>query len=348
MIRISWLIVACFIYGAALQGCTTPLLKATPQQLESWVEEKRFAKAYTALKKDKVEIDQTQKQQWLEEIAEKSDAHWQRVKEDAGNLAKKEQWKSAKEELTQAIDQLIAPAEAEESLAELLKREESALYSLRVNEAIARGHWLDAEYKLQQKLKESTQGSVLTPIVLQQLQAKQQALSAELLEYANQALENNDLRRAKACHQALKKLMVPETLTAKVTELGEQLSKNKKDNLASQQKAIVVLLDKSIKQGQLVEATQQIKQLKRLRPLPEDILRKIDAVNSVLSYNAEFLDEKAEGYYRDGNLELASTIWEYLLKLDPNRTDIKLKLTRSEKVLKNMQELRLNGHRAIN
>jgi len=87
-----------------------------------------------------------------------------------------------------------------------------------------------------------------------------------------------------------------------------------------------------------------ISQLQQLKTLSKNVIVKIDKAKGVLSHNAEILNEKADIFYRDGNIKLASSLWEYLLKFDPENQEIKNKLARSERVIKNMRDLRDKGH----
>jgi tetratricopeptide (TPR) repeat protein len=347
-----------------ISGCTTTsFIYQDEVQLKRWLDKHQYAKAYETLTYSKelnalkslkhadkpTSTDQLNKESeedtQLKHIADLSETYWQSVETEVKQLTKQKKWKTAKKTLNFAIRNLINSKPAEDELASVIAHETSTLYQLQVDEAIARGRWLHKEYQRQQVIKYSTQASMLTPITLQQLKSKQHTLAQQLLQYAKTALTNKKPKRAKQCYDTLTLIVTPTQLAPDIAAIEEALSQKKKDDLAIRQKSLLAAINKHIQDGQFVEATQKIEQLKKLNPLPENILIKIDAVNSVLSFNAEFLDEKADLYYRDGNVELANSIWEYLLRLNPDNTDIQLKLTRSEKVIKNMQELRDSGHK---
>lgn len=339
--------------AVSLSGCGT-LFPASNNQIEQWIEHNHFSRADRAInrklsrtKKAKTEEAKTEDHKnTLVDIEIRSAQYWSEIKTHTDALVAKEQWKQAQQQLSFAIDNLIDPVPAKKALKALLTVEEKALSRLNVNEAITRGKWLSREYARQQTLRNSTQGSILTPIAIQRLQTKQYALAAELVDHAQTALKEKKLQTTKQCYEVLNLILVPQHLIPTVAAIGQNLHQDKKSKLAYRQKTLAESLDKSIKNGKLVEATQIIEQLKKFKSLPNDILIKIDAVNSVLDYNADFLDEKADVYYREGKVELAKSIWDYLLKLNPASTDITLKLSRAEKVLKNMHELREGGHNA--
>ena len=353
-IYLATLISSTLLLTPFLQGCAT-LIPASDNRIEQWVTKKHYAKAHRSVSKsiseqklnvteDKALIIARQKK--LADIEKLSRSYWHQIKKRTDTLVSKKQWKQAEQQLKLAINNLVNPNPAKKALQTLLSVEDKALSRLKIREAIAQGKWLSREYALQVTLKDSTQGSLLTPFTIQQLKSKQHALAADLIHYAQTAFKEKKLTTTKRCYEALNLILVPKDLKPQVAAIGKQLYQNKKHALAYQQKTLAEGLDESIKNGSLVEATQIIEKLKKLKPLPNRVLIKIEAVNCVLDYNAEFLDEKADIYYREGKVELAKSIWDYLLKLNPNSTDISIKLSRAEKVIKNVQELREAGHNA--
>ncbi|MBV1882022.1 MAG: hypothetical protein KUG82_10330 [Pseudomonadales bacterium] len=349
----------------SLIGATAETEHPSPLKKNNTVEEKTVIEGTSttaeAIDKDvtdklTAEIEQaaTANRNKLVEIKKLSDKHWHQVKKNTDYLVAKKQWKQAEQQLTTAAQNLVKPAPAIKARQTLLAVEDKALSRLKIKESIARGKWLSREYALQLTLKNSTQGSFLTPFTIQQLESKQHKLATSLILHAEAALAEKKLDQVMQCYKALNLILIPERLKPQVAAIGKKLYQNKKNVIAHQQKAktkqlkaLTSDLDKSVKNGKLVEATQIIERLKKHKSLSNDIQIKIEAINSVLDYNADFLDEKADAFYREGKIELAQSIWEYLLKLNPADAEILLKLSRVEKVIKNVQELRDAGHNAV-
>ena len=216
------------------------------------------------------------------------------------------------------------------------------LYALNVEQTIRKGQWLISEYELHRALKNANQGSFLTDFHTRHYLFEQKILAADLVKYAQKSLQRGDTKTASRCYQTLRKLQVPDNLKPELTKLSNALSVKKVNSITQQQKLLGAKLDQSIQQGQLIESSQLITELQTLKLLSKEVLAKINKAKGVLAHNTDLLDEKADLFYRDGNVQLAKSLWEYLLKFDPENQSIKNKLSRADRVLKNMHELREN------
>ena len=221
-------------------------------------------------------------------------------------------------------------------------QQDKKIYLLGLEQAISKGQWLINEYKYQIALQDSSEGTLLTPFNIRHYQFEQKVLSTRLIEYAQKALAKGDTKNASRCYQVLRKLQTPASLAPALSDIEKRLSARKEITLAKKQTKLGNKLDKSIEEGQLIESSQLISQLQHLKLLSKEVLVKIDKAKGILTHNAELLDEKADIFYRDGNIQLAKSLWEYLLKFDPENQSIKNKLARSDRVIKNMLELRDN------
>ena len=221
-------------------------------------------------------------------------------------------------------------------------QQDKKIHLLGLEQAISKGQWLINEYKYQIALQDSSEGTLLTPFNIRHYQFEQKVLSTRLMEYAQKALAKGDTKNASRCYQVLRKLQTPASLAPALSDIEKRLSARKEITLAKKQTKLGNKLDKSIEEGQLIESSQLISQLQHLKLLSKEVLVKIDKAKGILTHNAELLDEKADIFYRDGNIQLAKSLWEYLLKFDPENQSIKNKLARSDRVIKNMLELRDN------
>jgi len=228
---------------------------------------------------------------------------------------------------------------SKETLKEI-QRQENRIYLLGIEQAISKGRWLINEYKFQLALQESEERTFLTPFNIRHYQFEQKVLSTRLIEYAQEALAKGDTNNASRCYQVLRKLQTPESIKPSLTDIAKKLFQKKEKSLVKKQTKLGKKLDKSIQEGQLIESSQLITQLQQLKLLSKEVIVKIDKAKGVLTHSAELLDEKADIFYRDGNIQLAKSLWEYLLKFDPENQSIKNKLARSDRVIKNMPDLR--------
>lgn len=221
-----------------------------------------------------------------------------------------------------------------------IQQQENTIYRLGIEQAISKGRWLINESKYQLALQESDGRTFLTPFSIRHYQFEQKILSTRLIEYAQKALARGDTKNASRCYQVLQKLQAPDSIKPALSDIAKKLSKKKEKTLAKKQTKLGKKLDKSIQEGQLIESSQLITQLQQLKLLSKEVIVKIDKAKGIITHNAEVLDEKADIFYRDGNIQLAKSLWEYLLKFDPENQSIKNKLARSDRVIKNMLDLR--------
>lgn len=217
---------------------------------------------------------------------------------------------------------------------------EQKLYALNVEQTIRKGQWLISEYQLHRAIKNTGQPDFLTDFHIRHYLFEQRLLADNLLNHAQTSLQLGDTKTASRCYQTLKKLQVPDNLQPKLTQLSKALSTKKANSITQQQNMLGAKLDQSIEQGQLIESSQLITELQALKLLSKEVLAKIDRAKGVLAHNTDLLNEKADIFYRDGNVQLAKSLWEYLLKFDAENPSIKNKLSRADRVLKNMHELR--------
>ena len=223
-----------------------------------------------------------------------------------------------------------------------IAQNKKALYALGVEQTIRKGQWLISEYELHQAIKNTKQHSFFTDFHVRHYLFEQQILATKLVKYAQTSLQHGDTKTASRCYQTLKKLQLPDNLKPKLIKLSNALSVKKVNSITQQQKLLGAKLDQSIQQGQLIESSQLITELQALKLLSKEVLTKIDKAKGVLAHNTDLLNEKADLFYLDGNVQLAKSLWEYLLKFDPDNQSIKNKLSRANRVLKNMHELREN------
>ena len=217
-----------------------------------------------------------------------------------------------------------------------------SLYALNIEQTIRKGQWLISEHQLHQAKKNSGQHSFLTDFYIRHYLFEQKRLASDLVVFSQKSLQHGDTKTASRCYQTLKKLHTADRLKPEIIKISKALLIRKVDSNAKQQSLLGAKLDQSIQQGQLIESSQLITELQALKLLSKEVLAKIDKAKGVLTHNADLLNEKADLFYRDGNIQLAKSLWEYLLKFDPDNPSIKSKLSRADRVLKNMHELREN------
>ncbi len=222
----------------------------------------------------------------------------------------------------------------------LLLQNKKMLYALNIEQTIKKGQWLISEYELHQALKNARQDSFLTNFYIRHYAFEQKNLADDLVKYAQVSLQLGDTKTASSCYQTLKKLQVSDNLKSELIKLSKALSVKKENSITQQQNLLGAKLDQSIQQGQLIESSQLITELQALKLLSKEVLTKINRAKGVLAHNTDLLNEKADLFYLDGNVQLAKSLWEYLLKFDPENQSIKTKLSRANRVLKNMHELR--------
>ncbi len=215
-----------------------------------------------------------------------------------------------------------------------------SLYAFKIKQTIRKGQWLISEHQLHQAIENTDQHSFLTAFYIRHYLFEQKRLAPDLVTFAKKSLQQGNTKTASRCYQTLKKLHTADRLKPEIIKIAKALSIEKVDSNAKQQNILSAKLDKSIQQGQLIESSQLITELQALKLLSKEVLAKIDKAKGVLTHNADLLNEKADLFYRDGNIQLAKSLWEYLLKFDPNNQSIKSKLSRADRVLKNMHELR--------
>ncbi|OUS24759.1 hypothetical protein A9Q99_23480 [Gammaproteobacteria bacterium 45_16_T64] len=218
----------------------------------------------------------------------------------------------------------------------------ASLYQHELRRTLSKSQWLIDEYAYYVNIEALSQGTLLTDFYQRYYLFEQQKIARSLLKHAASAFDTGDISAAALCHHSLSNLKLSDKLLATTDTLGKKISQYQEVAREQTQRKLGRELDRSIEDGQLIASTQLISQLKRIRQLSKDIHDKIERANNVLTHNVDILDKKADAFYLDGNIQLAISLWEYLIKFDPNNKAIEKKLARSIKVRDNMKNLRDN------
>ena len=219
-------------------------------------------------------------------------------------------------------------------------KEDLQLYHLTKKQTLAKAQWLISEYQLHLALNQSSYRTPLTPLYLKHYKLKQQHVSEKLLIYASNALNLGNTQIASTLLQTLHQLQLPILLQQPIDNLTLQLSNIQEIALLNKQQKLENKLDQSIQKGQLIKTHQLINQLKLLKHLSDQLLAKIQLAEDVISHNAKILNEQANTFYQEGSIQLAISLWGYLLKFSPDNYGVNEKLSRSIRVINNMKQLR--------
>lgn len=218
-------------------------------------------------------------------------------------------------------------------------------YQHELRRTIAKSQWLKDEYQYYDNLQSHTQNTLLSGLYQDYYYAKQQTVARKLLALADQGFQKADASAAALCLHALEQLHLSDQLLAESNTLKKRIVQHQETSREHTQRKLAQELDKSIEDGKLIASTHLISQLKRIRQLSQDIRQKIERANDVLTHNVDILDKKADAFYLEGNIQLAISLWEYLLKFDPNNPAIEKKLARSMRVRDNIDDLREHSPR---
>lgn len=111
-------------------------------------------------------------------------------------------------------------------------------------------------------------------------------------------------------------------------------------NKQTQLKKLLQRLESDLENVNLVKIQTTLGKIDALKLNTPQPHKKALLAKQFLSSQITKLDQRADNFYRNEHISQAHSIWEYLLRVDPNNSSIRLKQDRSQRVLENMRALR--------
>ena len=341
-------------------GCAllTPNYTGMETQVDQWIESKEYGRALDALSRvaptDPQYTHAAEKRKEVEALAARYE---QEVRRQTRRDLDKGKWAEALDTYDEALDRLPKSAVIKDGLAQLHQEQAVELERLELERLIDHGEWLKQTIPTYQQIARVDPRNRNASQQLEKKQKEAEETASELALYGNKALANDDLEvadrtltlagalsSAPAIIESLQKLRQQQS-QAKAKARAEREKQRKRIEAAEQNKAR--LINEHLKKYRsafvnkdFISARKHLKALQQAdRGNP-----KWDELNKVLHEAtdeevARLFDNGVSAYSR-GQFEKAAGLWRKVLELEPEHTQARESLERTQRVLDKLQELK--------
>lgn len=256
----------------------------------------------------------------------------------------KQQWREADRIFAMALEYVPDSEILQAARKQLDERREDREQALRAELLINKGDQLLKDAHSYKQIAQLNPG-FLTRLEINAYRRKRRKAAAQLLEQGKLAIERRDYSFAKRCLAVADRLDTSAE-TEQVLQLADaRLQKSKRSRPRETLKGSdlpeqIEHYHQTLVRGDLVLAQQQLAQMQqkfpddpRLQPLAAELRVLIEAKVATATEHARVL-------YSEGDVQQALALWQEVLPLDPDNSDLQLNISRARRVLENLRVLR--------
>ena len=336
---------------AFLSGCNTFVASKQDDlltQINTWAAENEYGKALDAL--DYVKESHPQKKQLMARkvLLQKEARKYEFIiHRQIKNFINKKQWAEALDLIDQARSKYSQSNSIRKTEQFLLNAQEEKLADIEQLITIERARWMIKIRPIYKTKLNTDPRNKELQAYLNELDNDSELLAQQLTILSRQAITRKHLKTARirindaitlAPSTERKKILSSLKHNAKkvVTKKKQEIKRTHKEK----QNTLLADIEKSFKDGNLIKTKQLITRLdEEERQTPELIQLEKD-LNSSIDYNIQHLFSDADKLYIDGQFSHAITLWEEILRYEPNNSRAENNIERAEKIIKKLTTLR--------
>lgn len=335
---------------ALLGGCQlTPTPEnITDAQIEHWVAAGDFKQTLEALEQRK-SIPHEQ----IATLTTQSNDTAELEITYAKRLALQRQWKGAIQHLESVIAKHPPNLRLSSMLASIRRQEKKVLRESDIRVLVQRAQWVGAALDKNAVESNSTHSSWKTKVTSFSLNMNRNDIFDSLTKHYRRLDQKHPLAQELInamtimAHTPKQKKLVE---TLKPIAINEKATATKSDKTATrttspsqQTKRLFKQLNRLMERGNLIKARETLSQIQDLKTEVSPTRKaRLSAIESFLDEQASHLSAQGDELYRKGHFEQARTLWMLSARLNPLMEETLSKIARSERVLKNLKDLREN------
>lgn len=327
----AWIV----IFIALLTGCSALNTSNWHPTTDELIEQKQFVRALEITEKhspvDKKLIDK------IERLAAK---HRRAELKHIQTLLINKQWLAAEHRLEELETHVPAHKKIASTYKQLNDLRENERLKLEAEKLLAKSLLLKIELKEVEFNDRNRDPSFSWYSNKAKLNDERIELAQNLIELTQESFDHNNLYLAK--QSLFEALLLDSTLEVSKLkkELEAEINRRNKASLAEKQSQLIKQLNSAIEGENFEQIVRLVKTLSSSVYKGKQVKQKLDEANILLSSNAKELDETADFAYRQGHVRQAIELWQQSQTLYAQLPGVEEKLSRAQKVLNKLEDLR--------
>lgn len=257
----------------------------------------------------------------------------------------RQQWRKADRIFAMALKYVPDSEILQAARKQLGQRREEREQALRAELLINQGDQLLKDAPSYAQIAQLNPSSLMTRLEINAYQRKRKKVSAQLLEQGRLAIERRDYGFAKRCLTTADRLDTSEELRQALQLADARLQKNKRTQPRQALKGSdlpgqIEHYHQILAQGDLMLAQQQLTQMQQKFPGDPHLQSLVAELHVLIEAKVATAAEHAKVLYSEGDVQQALALWQEVLPLDPDNSDLQLNISRAQRVLENLRALR--------
>lgn len=319
----------------SLTACSTFPNKIWYKNVDQLILENNYKKALEQISKNNTDNPQ----RYLN-IQKQANKHADVTLARINQLITNKEWGQAKHHLQKLEDNSPWQPRFNQLKNKIMLSQRNELRLIETKQALAEAELLQAkQLKFNHQARSTASGSKwFLPIA--SFDSEKDKLAESLYRLSLLALSKQDYENAHKTYSAALKLnghLEKYTLTKTITQ---GLNKDKEHTILSQQNELLNKMDRAIKNQNFTEIIRLQNILSTAPFKGEDVKQAIKKANIQRLSRAKILAKEADTIYRQGNINVAITMWKEAKMLAPSLTQLSSKIARANKVQSKLDHLR--------
>ena len=320
-----------------LSGCTNfPQIKLNSQEdVDQWLKNDQYGRALSSLKLQARLFSNKETNQTLKTVKVKASQYDRKQAASIRRLLSKEKWDEAIALLNSSLQNHPDGKQLLRTQKLLWRKQQQHTMNLEAQLLLSRTEWLSRDLKLYQTMLLADPQNQSTKWKIADTQHELQSSADKLQIFGNNALEKKQYDLADICLSTANRLQPTKELNESLTllELRSRKTINKIKTLSGKMKD-------AIKKNDLAKGRKLIIELDEMNEYPFELEKLKESIVNNIGIKVTKILKKGDILYKNGNIEGAKIAWENALKLEPENEQLHDRITRAERSLETLKELK--------
>lgn len=257
----------------------------------------------------------------------------------------KQQWREADQIFAKALKYVPNSVILQAARKQLDERRDERGQALRAELSINEGEQLLKDARSYEQIAQLSPSSFFTRLEINAYRHKRRKASEQLLAQGKLAMERRDFALAKRCLAIAERLDSTAEVRDALAMADTRLLKNRRtysrqalrgSDLPEQ----IEQYQRTLAKGDLMLAQQQLMQMQQKFPDDAGLQSLAAELHILIEAKVAVTAQHAKVLYSEGDVQQALALWQEILPLDPDNSDLQLNISRAQRVLQNLRALR--------
>lgn len=331
-------LVIALILTLVLSGCSTftPYRIATQQEIDQWVKNNQYGIALSVLENKARLLPTKAVKNSLETIKTKASEYDKKQAASVLKLQSSGKWEEALSILHSSLQNYPEGKQLQRAQKTLQGRQGKNILNLEAQLLIEKAEWLSQNLKIYQNMQLIDPQNRSIKWNMANTQSEIKFTAGKLHAFGQSALSKKEYDLAEICLHTANRLHPTKEHSASLALLEQKTRK-------TTDKEINVLLEKmkqAIEKNRLEDGRKFLAQIEAMKEHPPEITSLKKILDKKISTEVNRILEEGNVFYKNSKIEKAKQTWKKALKLDPKNEQINERISRAEKALETLKELK--------